>query len=81
MAVNVIGLVGIVVFYFIILGIGIWAAVKRKKNLSRNRVQVLVNGEEGAPLTESEDVMLAGRNIGLFVGAMTMTGRNYKILH
>lgn len=47
----------IVVFYLLILFVGIWAAKKKG------------NGSES-----EEEVMLAGRNIGLFVGIFTMTG-------
>ena len=73
MAFNVVGLVGIIVFYLLILGIGIWAALKTKKKTSENG---LSNGEEGMEykIDETEDVILAGRSLGLFVGAMTMTG-------
>lgn len=65
MALNVVGLIGIVVFYLAILGVGIWAAFKGKRTKP--------DGGEGGGTSESEDVMLAGRNIGLFVGMMTMT--------
>lgn len=68
MALNVLGLVGIIVFYLLILGVGLWAAFKKKKGSSDELC------EGGEKVTESEDVMLAGRDIGLFVGAMTMTG-------
>ena len=68
MALNVVGLVGIIVFYLLILGVGLWAAFKKKKGSSDELC------EGGEKVTESEDVMLAGRDIGLFVGAMTMTG-------
>ncbi|XP_028407780.1 high-affinity choline transporter 1-like [Dendronephthya gigantea] len=74
MALNVVGLVGIIVFYFLILGIGIWAALKRKNKRSENGV--IRMDEDGSPESrsdETEDVILAGRNLGLFVGAMTMT--------
>ncbi|XP_022098249.1 high-affinity choline transporter 1-like [Acanthaster planci] len=55
MAVHWGGVIAIIVFYLLILGVGLWAARKSKgKN-------------------DSEDVMLAGRNIGLFVGIFTMT--------
>ncbi|CAH8641645.1 unnamed protein product [Dicrocoelium dendriticum] len=53
------GLVAIIIFYVLILGVGFWAA-RRSKKLS-------------AASTESEEVMLAGRNIGLIVGIFTMT--------
>lgn len=55
--INIAGVISIILFYIIILGVGIWAG--RKK-------------EEGND--SEEEVMLAGRNIGLFVGIFTMTG-------
>lgn len=63
------GLVGIIVFYLLILGIGIWAALKRKTK----RSEISLNNG-GQKADETEDVILAGRSLGLFVGAMTMTG-------
>lgn len=60
MAINVGGLVSIIVFYLLILAVGIWAGWKHGKN----------NKEVG-----TESVMLAGRNMGVFVGIMTMTGK------
>ncbi|XP_064618217.1 high-affinity choline transporter 1-like [Liolophura sinensis] len=58
MAVHVAGVIAIIFFYVLILIVGIWAARKNKASG--------VN-------PESEDVMLAGRNIGLLVGVFTMT--------
>lgn len=58
MHVNVTGVIGIVVFYVLILFVGIWAAKKK-----------------GSGSESEEEVMLAGRNIGLFVGIFTMTGK------
>lgn len=55
---NVTGVIGIVVFYVLILFVGIWAAKKK-----------------GSGSESEEEVMLAGRNIGLFVGIFTMTGK------
>lgn len=55
--INVPGLVSIIVFYLIVLFIGIWAGWKQRKS------QVT---------SDQETVMLAGRNIGLFVGVLTM---------
>ena len=52
------GLIGIIVFYLLILVVGILAARKSK------------SWKEA----DSEDVMLAGRDIGLFVGIFSMTG-------
>ena len=60
MGVHILGVVAIVVFYVLILGVGLWAARKG-------------NHTEANP--DSEDVMLAGRNIGLIVGIFTMTGK------
>ncbi|XP_045460780.1 high-affinity choline transporter 1 isoform X1 [Harmonia axyridis] len=54
--INVAGVVSIVLFYILILGVGIWAG--RKKEAGND---------------SEEEVMLAGRNIGLFVGIFTMT--------
>ncbi|XP_031618007.1 high-affinity choline transporter 1 [Contarinia nasturtii] len=54
--INLAGVVSIVLFYLLILAVGIWAG--RKK-------------EEGND--SEEEVMLAGRSIGLFVGIFTMT--------
>lgn len=53
--VNVPGLIAIILFYLIILGIGLWAAWRRKGEVN------------------TEEVMLAGRDIGIFVGILTMT--------
>ena len=64
-AINWFGLAGIIVFYILILVIGLLAA--RMRNRKR--------GEDGGGGGgEDEEVMLAGRSIGLFVGGFTMTG-------
>jgi len=55
LGVDVIGLVAIIIFYLAVLGVGIWASWKTRK-------------EE----QNQEQVMLAGRDIGLFVGMLTM---------
>ena len=65
MEVNVLGIVGIVIFYLVILLLGIWAGCKKPKHEDGN--------EE---VDQSKEVMLAGRGIGLFVGCFTMTGKN-----
>ena len=59
MAVNVVGLIAVIVFYILILAVGIIAGRKSKKQSGN---------------AESEEVMVAGRNIGLLVGVFTMTG-------
>ena len=68
-SVNIPGVVGIVCFYIFILGVGIWAARKSKKPSSAAR------NPQNTEMTDSEDVMLAGRDIGIFVGVFTMTGK------
>ena len=61
MHINIAGIIGIVVFYLLILIVGIWAAKKK-----------------GTGSETEEEVMLAGRNIGLFVGIFTMTGKIFE---
>lgn len=56
--INISGIISVVLFYLLILGVGIWAA--RKKSAGND---------------SEEEVMLAGRSIGLFVGIFTMTGK------
>jgi high affinity choline transporter 7 len=62
MTVNVAGVVSVVLFYILILAVGIWAGRKKTPH-----------AEGDDPELESEEVMLAGRNIGVFVGVFTMT--------
>lgn len=65
MTVNLAGVFSVVIFYILILAVGIWAGRKKSPD-----------GVE----TETEEVMLAGRNIGLFVGIFTMTGNSKQKL-
>lgn len=67
MAVNVGGVVSVAVSYLLVLLIGIWAGWKQKQKLKR-----LANNSSN----NSESMMLAGRDLGMFVGVLTMTG-NY----
>jgi high affinity choline transporter 7 len=60
MAIFVGGVISIIIFYILILGVGIWAGNKQKST-------------EKNP--DTEEIMLAGRNIGLIVGIFTMTGK------
>ncbi|MGH0135006.1 UNVERIFIED_CONTAM: hypothetical protein FKN15_006381 [Acipenser sinensis] len=62
MAIHVEGLVAIILFYLLILFVGIWAAWKNK------------NSGMAAGTDRSETIMVGGRDIGLFVGGFTMTG-------
>ncbi|XP_037542290.1 high-affinity choline transporter 1-like [Nematolebias whitei] len=61
MTIHVEGLVAIVLFYVLILFVGIWAAWKNK------------NSGVGDGGERSESIMVGGRDIGLFVGGFTMT--------
>ncbi|XP_078259266.1 high affinity choline transporter 1-like isoform X2 [Rhinoraja longicauda] len=61
MAVNVPGLVAVIVFYLLILATGIWASRKSKQE------------EKKCSGTRSEVAMVGGRNIGTLVGIFTMT--------
>lgn len=63
MTVNIAGVISVVLFYILILLVGIWAG--RKRN---------TDGDE------TEEVMLAGRNIGIFVGIFTMTGTTCALI-
>jgi len=60
---NIAGLISIIIFYLAILGIGIFAAyVKGKKTKEATSVE-----------EECNEVILAGRSIGMFIGCFTMT--------
>uniref|UniRef100_A0A3Q3VWI5 High affinity choline transporter 1 n=1 Tax=Mola mola TaxID=94237 RepID=A0A3Q3VWI5_MOLML len=61
MGIHVEGLAAIVIFYVLILVVGIWAAWKNK------------NSGVGDDGERSESIMVGGRDIGLFVGVFTMT--------
>ncbi|CAG05141.1 unnamed protein product [Tetraodon nigroviridis] len=61
MAVNIPGVIAIVVFYLLVLGTGIWATVKSK----RKQKKCAASGMEMA--------LLGNRSISLVVGVLTMT--------
>lgn len=63
MGVYVIGLTGVIVFYVAVLGVGIWAAVAKKKK-SRH-------GQDG--------MILANRGLGPVLGIFTLIGEFYKL--
>uniref|UniRef100_A0A914CLK7 High-affinity choline transporter 1 n=1 Tax=Acrobeloides nanus TaxID=290746 RepID=A0A914CLK7_9BILA len=58
--IDYVGVIAIILFYLVILFIGVWAG--RKTNKAKQGI-----GEQ------TEEVMLAGRNIGTLVGIFTMT--------
>lgn len=62
MTIHIEGLVAIILFYILILFVGIWAAWKNK------------NSGVGDGGERSESIMVGGRDIGLFIGGFTMTG-------
>ncbi len=64
MSVFIGGIVSIIIFYVLILAVGIWAG-KKQKSTEKN--------------PDTEEIMLAGRNIGLIVGIFTMTGKKIFI--
>ncbi|XP_047433110.1 high-affinity choline transporter 1-like isoform X1 [Mugil cephalus] len=61
MALNVPGVIAVVLFYILILGTGVWAAQKSRK------------AEKKSDGDRTEVVLLGGRNISLLVGIFTMT--------
>ena len=66
MAVNVPGAISVFLFYSVILVTGLWASWKEKRRAKNT----------------TESVVLAGRNIGLGLGTLTMIGTvaHYKLL-
>lgn len=62
MALNVPGLVATIIFYLLVLGIGIWASIKSKKD--ENRTQA----------NHADMALLGNRKISLVVGIFTTTG-------
>ena len=68
MALNVPGLVATVLFYLLVLGIGIWASVKSRRDESRM-------GADHADMA-----LLGNRRINLVVGVFTTTGESVLTL-
>lgn len=62
MALNIPGVIAVVVFYILILATGIWAARKSRNTERKN---------DGG---QAETVLLGDRSINLLVGIFTMTG-------
>ncbi|XP_039640427.1 high-affinity choline transporter 1-like isoform X2 [Perca fluviatilis] len=61
MAVNIPGVIAMVFFYLLVLGTGIWASFKSKREQKKSAA------------TGTEMALLGNRNIGLVVGIFTMT--------
>lgn len=64
MALNVPGLIVMVLFYLVILGTGIWASMRSRKE------------EKKCSGDGMEITLLAGRKINLLVGIFTLTGKD-----
>ena len=67
MALNIPGLIMMVIFYLLVLGIGIWASVKSRKM------------EKNAQNGQVELSFLANRSVNLIVGVFTMTGESLSV--
>ena len=74
MAVNIPGVIVMVLFYLLVLGTGIWASFKSKREQKKSAA------------TEMEMALLGNRQISWVVGIFTMTGEencltmNYKVM-
>ena len=68
MAVNWLGLASIGVFYMSVLGTGIWASRKSKRE------------ERKCTGNLSEVAMVGGRNLNIWVSIFTMTGRKTTVM-
>jgi len=64
MAINVAGVVSVAVFYLVILAMGLWASWKEKKRAKNT----------------ADSVVLAGRNIGVALGTVTLIGNFFITL-
>ncbi|TNN50421.1 High affinity choline transporter 1 [Liparis tanakae] len=64
MALNVPGLIATIAFYLLVLGIGIWASFKSKRDESRTQAN------------HADMALLGNRNINLVMGIFTTTGEN-----
>lgn len=66
MALNIPGLMVMVLFYLLVLGTGIWASIKSKQ------VEKRIQGDR------TEMTLLGNRRINLVVGVFTMTGESIE---
>ncbi|KAF1375402.1 hypothetical protein PFLUV_G00219760 [Perca fluviatilis] len=68
MAVNIPGVIVMVFFYLLVLGTGIWASFKSKREQKKSAA------------TGTEMALLGNRSIGLVVGIFTMTGGTMSVV-
>ena len=71
MAVNEAGIAAVALFYLVILFVGIAAAWRQRK---RNNNLVSITSSPDDDDQPQETIMLAKRELSLFVGILTMTG-------
>lgn len=69
MAVNEAGIAAVALFYLVILFVGIAAAWRQRKR--NNNLVSITSSPDDQP---QETIMLAKRELSLFVGILTMTG-------
>lgn len=62
MAVNVVGVIVMVVFYLLVIGVGLWASFKSRKE------------EKKREASQMETILLANRHISWVIGTFTMSG-------
>lgn len=62
MALNIPGLIATIIFYLLVLGIGIWASIKSKRDETRTQAH------------HADMALLGDRKISLVVGIFTTTG-------
>lgn len=65
MGMYVTGIIGVVVFYIAVLGVGIWAAAFRRKKAAQGQ----------------DDMMLANRALGPLLGVFTLVGNSPYIIN
>lgn len=63
MAVNIPGVIAMVIFYLLVLGIGVWASFKSRRMQRKSAA------------TEMNMALLGNRSINTLVGIFTMTGK------
>lgn len=68
MAVNIVGVIVMVVFYALVLGVGIWASFKSRKE------------EKKSSANGMEMTLLANRRINWVIGVFTMSGDTQVIM-
>jgi len=63
MGVYITGIIGVIVFYVAVLGVGVWAAAFKKKKAVRGQ----------------DDMILASRGLGPLLGVFTLIGKSSNL--